>query len=75
MAQDSNLTILQRAGLFTDTSKLSQNDLARIESLTPEEITLLNPNTGTCPVFRSRRSPPSHRAAVSPRLSRRRVGS
>jgi hypothetical protein len=23
-------------------------------SLTPEEITLLNPNTGTCPVFRSR---------------------
>lgn len=23
--------------------------------LTPEEITLLNPNTGTCPVFRSRR--------------------
>ncbi|MFF5857736.1 Eco57I restriction-modification methylase domain-containing protein [Streptomyces sp. NPDC012751] len=24
-------------------------------SLTPEEINLLNPNTGTCPVFRSRR--------------------
>jgi len=24
-------------------------------ALTPEEITLLNPNTGTCPVFRSRR--------------------
>jgi hypothetical protein len=24
-------------------------------SLTPEEITLVNPNTGTCPVFRSRR--------------------
>jgi len=24
-------------------------------TLTPEEITLLNPNTGTCPVFRSRR--------------------
>ncbi|MCI4675607.1 Eco57I restriction-modification methylase domain-containing protein [Candidatus Mycolicibacterium alkanivorans] len=24
-------------------------------SLTPEEITLLNPNTGTCPIFRSRR--------------------
>jgi MmeI, DNA-methyltransferase domain len=24
-------------------------------SLTPEEITLLNPNTGTCPVFRTRR--------------------
>lgn len=35
------------------------HDPARIEasafSLTPEEITLLNPNTGTCPVFRSRR--------------------
>lgn len=24
-------------------------------SLTPEEITMLNPNTGTCPVFRTRR--------------------
>ncbi|WAE75498.1 N-6 DNA methylase [Streptomonospora nanhaiensis] len=24
-------------------------------TMTPEEITLLNPNTGTCPVFRSRR--------------------
>ena len=24
-------------------------------SMTPEEITLLNPNTGTCPIFRSRR--------------------
>ncbi|GAA2530955.1 Eco57I restriction-modification methylase domain-containing protein [Pilimelia columellifera] len=33
-------------------------DLARVDArftLTPEEITLLNPNTGTCPVFRSRR--------------------
>ncbi|MGI8631828.1 MAG: Eco57I restriction-modification methylase domain-containing protein [Solirubrobacterales bacterium] len=33
-------------------------DLARPDALfqlTPEEITLLNPNTGTCPVFRSRR--------------------
>lgn len=33
-------------------------DLARdgaTFTLTPEEITLLNPNTGTCPVFRSRR--------------------
>ncbi|MER7417755.1 DNA methyltransferase [Micromonospora peucetia] len=28
---------------------------ARAYSLTPEEITLLNPNTGTCPVFLSRR--------------------
>jgi hypothetical protein len=27
----------------------------RAYSLTPEEITLLNPNTGTCPVFYSRR--------------------
>ncbi|WP_407549366.1 N-6 DNA methylase [Streptomyces sp. Pv4-95] len=27
----------------------------RVFALTPEEITLLNPNTGTCPVFRSRR--------------------
>jgi len=35
------------------------HDPALIETasftLTPEEITLLNPNTGTCPVFRSRR--------------------
>jgi hypothetical protein len=33
-------------------------DLAKPDvrfALTPEEITLLNPNTGTCPVFRSRR--------------------
>ena len=33
-------------------------DLARpdaVFTLTPEEIILLNPNTGTCPVFRSRR--------------------
>ena len=33
-------------------------DLAKEDvqfALTPEEITLLNPNTGTCPVFRSRR--------------------
>ncbi|MGC4805727.1 Eco57I restriction-modification methylase domain-containing protein [Micromonospora sp. DT233] len=28
---------------------------ARAYSLTPQEITLLNPNTGTCPVFLSRR--------------------
>jgi hypothetical protein len=34
------------------------DDLQREEGrfrLTPEEITLLNPNTGTCPVFRTRR--------------------
>lgn len=33
-------------------------DLAKPDvrfTLTPDEITLLNPNTGTCPVFRSRR--------------------
>ncbi|MFD6420452.1 Eco57I restriction-modification methylase domain-containing protein [Streptomyces sp. NPDC060198] len=27
----------------------------KVFTLSPEEITLLNPNTGTCPVFRSRR--------------------
>ncbi|MEV0093683.1 DNA methyltransferase [Streptomyces sp. NPDC050738] len=27
----------------------------KVFTLTPEEITLVNPNTGTCPVFRSRR--------------------
>jgi hypothetical protein len=34
------------------------NDLRRegtVFELTPEEIELLNPNTGTCPIFRSRR--------------------
>lgn len=34
------------------------DDLRRkdtVFTLTPDEITLLNPNTGTCPVFRSRR--------------------
>ncbi|MFJ7624928.1 Eco57I restriction-modification methylase domain-containing protein [Streptomyces sp. NPDC097595] len=30
-------------------------DESRVFALTPEEITLLNPNTGTCPVFRTRR--------------------
>ncbi|MGW1066336.1 Eco57I restriction-modification methylase domain-containing protein [Streptomyces aureus] len=30
-------------------------DPNRAYQLTPDEITLLNPNTGTCPVFRSRR--------------------
>ncbi|MGV9978316.1 Eco57I restriction-modification methylase domain-containing protein [Micromonospora wenchangensis] len=28
---------------------------SRVYTLTPHEITLLNPNTGTCPVFKSRR--------------------
>ena len=31
------------------------DERGRAFTLTPEEITLLNPNTGTCPVFRSRR--------------------
>ncbi|NKY99994.1 Eco57I restriction-modification methylase domain-containing protein [Nocardiopsis alborubida] len=30
-------------------------DANKAFTMTPEEITLLNPNTGTCPVFRSRR--------------------
>ena len=35
-------------------SILGNKDDARFE-LTPEEIQLLNPNTGTCPIFRTRR--------------------
>ncbi|MEV4336082.1 DNA methyltransferase [Streptomyces sp. NPDC049590] len=31
------------------------DDVDKAFTLTPEEIALLNPNTGTCPVFRSRR--------------------
>ncbi len=31
------------------------DDADKAFTMTPEEITLLNPNTGTCPVFRSRR--------------------
>ncbi|MEV5850287.1 DNA methyltransferase [Streptomyces sp. NPDC051985] len=31
------------------------NNAGKAFALTPEEITLLNPNTGNCPVFRSRR--------------------
>ncbi|MFF0468301.1 Eco57I restriction-modification methylase domain-containing protein [Micromonospora zamorensis] len=31
------------------------DDAGKAFTLTPEEISLLNPNTGTCPVFRSRR--------------------
>ncbi|PKV96925.1 hypothetical protein ATK30_7890 [Amycolatopsis echigonensis] len=31
------------------------DDAGKAFALTPDEITLLNPNTGTCPVFRSRR--------------------
>lgn len=36
-----------------DSSELDETN--KTFTLTPEEITLLNPNTGTCPVFRSRR--------------------
>ncbi|MFE0143058.1 Eco57I restriction-modification methylase domain-containing protein [[Kitasatospora] papulosa] len=36
-----------------DPAELESAD--KVFTLTPEEITLLNPNTGTCPVFRSRR--------------------
>ena len=36
-----------------DPADLAQPDVRF--ALTPDEITLLNPNTGTCPVFRSRR--------------------
>ncbi|MFF4470608.1 Eco57I restriction-modification methylase domain-containing protein [Streptomyces sp. NPDC001599] len=47
----------ERAARFAfflhDPSELDAADKAF--TLTPEEITLLNPNTGTCPVFRSRR--------------------
>ncbi|WP_438492025.1 Eco57I restriction-modification methylase domain-containing protein [Streptomyces asiaticus] len=31
------------------------NGTEKVFTLSPEEITLLNPNTGTCPVFRARR--------------------
>ncbi|WP_116040790.1 Eco57I restriction-modification methylase domain-containing protein [Amycolatopsis palatopharyngis] len=31
------------------------DDADKAFALTPDEITLLNPNTGTCPIFRSRR--------------------
>lgn len=34
-----------------DPSQITSHEFA----LTPEEITLLNPNTGTCPIFRTRR--------------------
>ncbi|MEU8215604.1 DNA methyltransferase [Micromonospora taraxaci] len=41
------------AFFLRDPSEL--NEAGKAFTLTPEEITLLNPNTGTCPVFRSRR--------------------
>ncbi|MCG0285482.1 Eco57I restriction-modification methylase domain-containing protein [Streptomyces sp. PSAA01] len=47
-----------------DPAELS--DPKKAFSLTPEEIALLNPNTGTCPVFRSRRD-----AEITLRIYRR----
>lgn len=41
------------AFFLRDTSELG--DTEKVFTLTPDEIALLNPNTGTCPVFRSRR--------------------
>lgn len=56
------LTVVGAAGVSDRADfaffQLHPTDLARPGvrfELTPEEITLLNPNTGTCPVFRSRR--------------------
>ncbi|MFF5012635.1 Eco57I restriction-modification methylase domain-containing protein [Streptomyces sp. NPDC001165] len=43
----------QFAFFLHDPSEL--DDTEKTFTLTPDEITLLNPNTGTCPVFRSRR--------------------
>ncbi|MEH1053666.1 DNA methyltransferase [Micromonospora sp. CPCC 206171] len=45
---------VQRASLVFRVRQANQVS-ARAYTLTPEEITLLNPNTGTCPVFLSRR--------------------
>jgi Type I restriction-modification system methyltransferase subunit len=41
------------AFFLRDPGELDQTD--KVFTLTPEELSLLNPNTGTCPVFRSRR--------------------
>ena len=41
------------AFFLLDTTDLDDAD--RVFALSPEEITLLNPNTGTLPIFRSRR--------------------
>jgi len=57
------LLILSGRGVSADEASFAffahqPEDLQRegvVFTLTPEEITLLNPNTGTCPVFRSRR--------------------
>ncbi|MFJ5225110.1 Eco57I restriction-modification methylase domain-containing protein [Streptomyces sp. NPDC088400] len=49
--------LLERVALFSfflhDPAELDNAE--KVFTLTPEEINLLNPNTGTCPVFRSRR--------------------
>ncbi|GIG65149.1 Eco57I restriction-modification methylase domain-containing protein [Phytomonospora endophytica] len=41
--------------VFYARSTSELDDADRTFNLSPDEITLLNPNTGTCPVFRSRR--------------------
>ncbi|MFE9389138.1 Eco57I restriction-modification methylase domain-containing protein [Streptomyces sp. NPDC006784] len=50
----ANPTAAARFGFFLqDPAEVSNHE--QTFSLTPEEITLLNPNTDTCPVFRTRR--------------------
>lgn len=51
--RDSQAESAEFAFFAQDTTDLLK-DSARFE-LTPEEIQLLNPNTGTCPIFRTRR--------------------
>ncbi|BEH02255.1 N-6 DNA methylase [Brooklawnia propionicigenes] len=51
--RDERVAQAEFAFFAHDSSDLLKDD-ARFE-LTPEEIQLLNPNTGTCPIFRTRR--------------------
>ena len=51
--RDERVAQAEFAFFAHDPSDLLKDD-ARFE-LTPEEIQLLNPNTGTCPIFRTRR--------------------
>ncbi|WP_068396372.1 Eco57I restriction-modification methylase domain-containing protein [Kribbia dieselivorans] len=51
--RDSRVPAADFAFFAHDPVDLKKDDVRF--TLTPEEITLLNPNTGTCPVFRSRR--------------------
>ncbi|WP_206661965.1 Eco57I restriction-modification methylase domain-containing protein [Propioniciclava tarda] len=51
--QDERVAQAEFAFFAHDPSDLLKDD-ARFE-LTPDEIQLLNPNTGTCPIFRTRR--------------------